>query len=79
MSLSPSEIFSKASLGKDLEQLKQVVNTKDQNDYNKTTLHKAIIEGNLNMVKALILLGAELDTKADEYGHSDLTKKGSIY
>ena len=62
MALSPiEEIFHKAALGEDLEQLKQVVNSKDRNNRNKTPLHKASMEGNLKMVKALILLGAEVD------------------
>ena len=65
MALSPiEEIFHKAALGEDLEQLKQVVNSKDRNNRNKTPLHKASMEGNLKMVKALILLGAEVDAMA---------------
>ena len=62
MALSPIEqLFHNAALGEDLGQLTQVVNSK----YHRTTpLHKASETGNLKMVKALILLGAEVDAKS---------------
>ena len=63
MALSPVEqIFHNAALGEDLGQLTQVVNSKDHG--NTPLLHKASETGNLKMVKALILLGAEVDAKS---------------
>ena len=62
MALSPIEqLFHNAALGEDLGQLTQVVNSKD---HCNTPLHKASETGNLKMVKALILLGAEVDAKS---------------
>ena len=58
MSLSPIEqFFQKVALGENFEQLKNVVNCKDQDDEEKTPLHKACGKGNLKIVQALILLG----------------------
>ena len=62
MALSPIEqLFHNAALGEDLGQLTQVVNSKD---HCNTPLHKASETGNLKMVKALILLGAEVGAKS---------------
>ena len=62
MALCPIEqLFHNAALGEDLGQLTQVVNSKD---HCNTPLHKASEAGNLKMVKALILLGAEVDAKS---------------
>ena len=70
MALSPIEqLFHNAALGEDLGQLTQVVNSKD---HCNTPLHKASETGNLKMVKALILLGAEVDAKSIPFNLSPL-------
>ena len=85
MALSPIEqFFQNVALGENLEQLKNVVNCKDQDDEQKTPLHKASGKGNLEIVKALILLGAEIEANdGDEWtplhhaaneGKSDVVK-----
>ena len=72
MALSPvEEFFHKISQDGDLEQLKKMVNSKDGEDCQKTPLHKAAECGNLEMVKILIQMGADLDAKND-YGGTPL-------
>ena len=57
------KLFHQFALIEDPEELKKVLNSKDQDAKQKTPLHKASERGNLEMVKALILLGAEIETK----------------
>ena len=72
MALSAIEMFfHQVALGEDQEQLKNVVNAKDQGDEEKTPLHKASKKGNLQIVKALVLLGAEMEAN-DEDGNTPL-------
>ena len=72
MSLSPIEqFFQQVALGENLEQLKNVLNYKDEEDEQKTTLHKASRMGNLKTVQAFILLGAEIEAN-DKEGNTPL-------
>ena len=72
MSLSPIEqFFQQVALGENLEQLKNVVNHKDEEDEQKTPLHKASRMGNLETVQAFILLGAEIEAN-DKEGNTPL-------
>ena len=55
MALSTVEaFFHKIAQDGDVEQLKKMVNSKDEEDCQKTPLHKAAECGNLEMVKILI-------------------------
>ena len=54
---SVEEFFHNISKDGDLEQLKKMVNSKDQDDRQKTPLHKAAENGGLEMVKILIQMG----------------------
>ena len=62
MALSPvEEFFHKIAKDGDLEELKKMVNSKDERQ--KTPLHKAAENGSLEMVKILIEMGADIDAK----------------
>ena len=66
--------FHKAAEDGDLEKLKKIasnrkfkkhwVNSKDQDKYQRTPLHKASISNHLEIVKFLIQLGANVNAKA---------------
>ena len=72
MALSTIErFFQKVALGENLEELKNVVNCKDQENDQKSPLHNASANGNLKIVKALILLGAQVEAK-DNFGKTPL-------
>ena len=72
MALSSIEnFFHKLAIGEDLEQLKNVVNSKDQEDNLKTPLYKASEKGDLWNVKALVFLGAEMEAN-DKDGKTPL-------
>ena len=72
MALSTVEaFFHKIAQDGDVEQLKKMVNSKDEEDCHKTPIHKAAECGNLEMVKILIQMGANLDAKND-YGGTPL-------
>ena len=74
--LSPIEkFFHQAALNEDPELLRKVLNSKDQEDHQKTSLHKASQSGNLKMVKALTVLGIEniLSTEYLPRRYMDLT------
>ena len=64
MALSPvEEFFHKIAQDRDLEQLKKMVNSKDEKYGQITPLHKAAECGNLKMVKIFIQMGADLEAK----------------
>ena len=68
---SIEKFFHKLAIGEDLEHLKNVVNSKDPEDEQKTPLHKASEKGDLWNVKALVFLGAEMKAR-DKDGKTPL-------
>ena len=79
MALSPVEkFFHQIAQYGDLEQLKKMVNSKDEEDSQKTPLHKAAECGNLEMVKILIQMGADIEAKT-EYEQTPLHFSATFY
>ena len=77
MALTPIEqFFQKVALGENLEELDNAVNCKDQVQQ-RTPLHMACGGANMKIVKALILLGAEIDAK-DVGGETPLHTASNI-
>ena len=68
---SIEKFFHKLAIGEDLEHLKNVVNSKDPEDEQKTALHKASEKGDLWNVKALVFLGVEMKAR-DKDGKTPL-------